>query len=157
MDDYTYDYGTYDSTYQMSDGDAALLGTAICGFYIVMLVLVLVMMAGMWKMFIKANKPGWAAIVPIYNIIVLLEIVGRPAWWVVLYIIPVANLVATIMVSIDVAKAYGKGTGTAIGLIFLPYIFYPMLGFGKAQYQGSANTVSVADVPVTPPPAPAAV
>jgi hypothetical protein len=128
---YNYDYGSG------ADGAAALFGGAfLCVYYIVMLAFVAVYIASLWKIFVKAGKPGWAAIVPIYNIITLLEIVGRPVWWIVLYIIPFVNIYMAIQIPLDVAKAFGKSTGFAIGMIFLPVIFYPMLGFGPAQYVG---------------------
>jgi hypothetical protein len=100
-------------------------------------VLVLVI-AGFWKVFVKAGEPGWAAIVPIYNIITLLKIAGRPAWWFILMILPIVNFVVAILVSIDVARKFGKGTGFGIGLALLPMIFYPMLGFGSASYNSAA-------------------
>lgn len=151
MDDYTYDnydYGVYDTqTTQLTEAQSATFVGVICGFYIIVIILILIAVAGIWKMFVKANKPGWAAIVPFYNIIVMLEIIGRPLWWLVLCLIPVVNFVASIILSLDVAKAYGRGVGTGIGLIFLPYIFYPILGFGKATYVGP-----VAGTPTTSTP-----
>ena len=97
------------------------------------------LIASMWKVFAKAGKPGWAAIIPIYNIIVLLEIVGRPLWWILLLLVPLVNLVVMIMVYIDLAKAFGKGVGFAIGMILLSFIFWPILGFGSARYMGAPN------------------
>jgi hypothetical protein len=94
------------------------------------------MLAGLWGVFAKAGKPGWAAIVPFYNIIVFLEIVGRPLWWFVVAIIPCVNIVFAVAAGLDVAKAFGKGTGYAVGLILLPFVFYPMLGFGPDSYLG---------------------
>jgi hypothetical protein len=88
-----------------------------------------------WKIFTKAGQPGWAVIVPIYNIIVLMKIVGKPAWWVLLMLIPVVNFVVLIMVDIELAKRFGKGMGFALGLIFLGIIFAPILAFGSAKYQ----------------------
>ena len=105
-------------------------------FMIVWLVVLVAVIAGMWKMFEKAGKPGWAAIVPIYNIIVLLEIVGRPLWWVVLFLIPCVSIVAWIIIAIDVAKAFGKDVAFGIGIALLGFIFIPMLGFGDARYVG---------------------
>lgn len=93
-------------------------------------------LAGFWKVFVKAGKPGWAALIPIYNAIVLMDIVGRPIWWVALLIIPFVNFVVAIIVALDVANRFSKGTGFGIGLAFLPFIFYPILGFGDAQYRG---------------------
>ncbi len=101
---------------------------------IVMFALMLVAIAGIWKTFEKAGKPGWAAIVPIYNIIVLLEIVGKPLWWIVLFFIPCINIIAPIIIGIEMAKVFGKDAGYGIGLGLLPFIFYPLLGFSDAQY-----------------------
>jgi hypothetical protein len=89
-----------------------------------------------WKIFTKAGKPGWASIVPIYNILVLLEIVGKPWWYLLLLLIPVANIVILIMVMIDLAKVFGKDGGFAVGLIFLSIIFMAILAFGSAKYLG---------------------
>ncbi len=85
---------------------AAVLGGMVC-YMVVMLAIAIVVIAGMWKTFDKAGKPGWAAIIPIYNIIVLLEIVGRPIWWIILYLLPCVNIVVAIIVSIDLAKSFG--------------------------------------------------
>ena len=94
------------------------------------------MIIAMWKIFTKAGKPGWASIIPIYNIWVMLEVVGRPGWWLLLMLIPGVNLVIAIILLIDLAKSFGKGGGFAVGLLLLPYVFFPILGFGKAQYVG---------------------
>jgi hypothetical protein len=109
------------------------------GLIVALAVLVLVI-AGCWKVFTKAGQPGWASIVPIYNVVVLLKIVGRPLWWVILFFIPLVNFVIGIMVCIEVAKSFGKGAGFGIGLAFLGVIFYPILGFGSARYAGPVNT-----------------
>lgn len=116
---------------------AAAFGT---GFMIVWLAIAILMIASMWKVFVKAGKPGWAAIIPIYNFVVLCEIAGKPAWWVVLLFIPVVNFIIIIILSIALAKKFGKGTGYGLGLAFLGVIFYPMLGFGSAQYDPNAVT-----------------
>ncbi|MBT4865784.1 MAG: signal peptidase I [Planctomycetaceae bacterium] len=89
---------------------------------------------GLWKIFAKAGKPGWASIVPIYNAIVLLEIVGKPIWWLLLMCIPCVNIVIIVMVYIELAKCFGKDAAYGLGLAFLSPIFLPMLGFGSAQY-----------------------
>ena len=109
------------------------------GFFIFLMVVMVVMIASLWKVFAKAGQPGWAAIFPIYNAIVLLQIIGRPLWWIVLLMIPLVNVVVGILVCIDLAKCFGKGTGFALGLAFLGVIFYPILGFGSARYLGIAG------------------
>ena len=110
--------------------------TIILIIYIGILIAVI---AGGWKMFEKAGKPGWAFIVPIYNIIVLLEIVGKPIWWIVLFIIPVVNIVVFIMVYHALSKSFGKDIGFTLGLLFLSFIFIPLLGFGDAKYVGAGG------------------
>ena len=99
-----------------------------------------VMIASMWKVFVKAGQPGWAAVVPVYNFVVLLKIVGKPLWWIALFFVPLANFVVMILVAIELAKNFGKSTGFGIGLAFLGFIFYPILGFGGAQYLGPGVT-----------------
>ena len=105
---------------------------------LVWLAVIVAILAGFWKVFVKAGQPGWACLVPTYNIVVMLQIVGRPIWWLVLLLIPIVSLVVMIIVSIDMAKSFGKGTGFGVGLALLGPIFYPMLGFGDAKYQGPA-------------------
>lgn len=124
-------------TYEPGAADAADAAVGLVGG-LLYIVLIVVLVAAMWKIFVKAGKPGWAAIVPIYNIIVLLEIVGRPVWWIVLALIPFVNFVFIFIIAIDLAKSFGKGTGFALGLIFVAPVFYPILGFGSARYQGPA-------------------
>jgi uncharacterized protein DUF5684 len=104
-------------------------------FWIVWLAVVVFMIAAWWKVFTKAGKPGWAAIVPIYNIIVLLEIAGKPLWWILLMLIPLVNIVVGIIVYVAFARNFGKGVGFALGLIFLGFIFFPILAWGDAEYR----------------------
>ena len=105
-------------------------------FFIIMLAILVVVIASVWKVFVKAGQPGWAAIVPVYNAIVLLQIIGRPLWWIVLLMIPLVNIIVGILLYIDLAKSFGKSTGFAFGLLFLGFIFFPILGFGDARYLG---------------------
>jgi len=119
-------------------GGMAVLFTGV--FLIVMLAIAVVMIASLWKVFMKAGQPGWAAIVPVYNLVVLLQIVGRPLWWIVLCMIPFVNLVIVILVYIDLAKSFGQSTGFGLGLVLLSFIFFPILGFGSARYLGPAAT-----------------
>jgi len=93
------------------------------------------MIASMWKVFTKAGEPGWAAIVPIYNFVVLLKIAGKPIWWIVLFLIPFVNFIMAILVCISLAANFGKGAGFGLGLVFLGFIFYPILAFSDAEYQ----------------------
>ena len=105
---------------------------------VIELAIAVLMIASLWKVFSKAGQPGWASIVPIYNAYVLLKIAGKPGWWLLLFFIPFVNLVIAILAVVGLAKNFGKGGGYVIGLILLPIIFYPMLAFGDAQYQGEA-------------------
>jgi hypothetical protein len=95
--------------------------------------------AGLWKTFEKAGEPGWAAIVPIYNIYLMCKIGARPGWWTILFFIPCVNIIIAIIVSLDIAKNFGKGAGFGIGLALLGFIFYPILGFGDARYLGKKS------------------
>jgi hypothetical protein len=121
-------------------GDEGLVATLVIGgLLIVGFVLAVVVMAAMWRVFAKAGQPGWAAIVPIYSTVVLLQIVGRPLWWLILFFIPVVNIVIGIVVCADLARSFGKGPGFAVGLLLLSFIFFPILAFGDARYLGPAG------------------
>ena len=101
------------------------------------LVVLLILIIGTWRLFTKAGKPGWAAIVPFYNAYTLLKIAGRPGWWLVLLLIPVVNLVIGFIVAIDLARAFGRGTLFGIfGLFLFSPVGYAILGFGNARYLG---------------------
>jgi len=116
---------------------AAAAGGGIMGMCCLVLeiAIIVVVIIGLWKTFEKAGKPGWASIIPFYNLYVLTEIAGRPILWFILLLIPCVNIIAHIVVSIDVAKNFGKDTLYGVGLFLFPFIFYPMLGFGDAKYQ----------------------
>ncbi|MET0779736.1 MAG: DUF5684 domain-containing protein [Candidatus Saccharimonadales bacterium] len=115
-------------------------------FYFVCLgVIAVIALVSLWKIFVKAGQPGWAAIVPIYNYLVLLRIVGRPWWWILIMlvgVIPVVGWIVTFAVGIiilnDLAKSFGKGPGVTVLLVLLPFIGYPYLAFGDAKYHGPA-------------------
>jgi Family of unknown function (DUF5684) len=98
------------------------------------------LIATMWRVFTKAGQPGWAAIVPFYNTVVLLRIVGRPWWWLLLMFIPFVNIVLLFIVYIDLAKSFGKGTGFGVLTVFFPYVCLPILAFGDARYVGPAGS-----------------
>ena len=124
----------------LGQSDDAAAVAAAGGFGVFMLVyfaVIILWIVGMWKMFGKAGKPGWAAIIPIYNGIVMLEIAGKPIWWILLLMVPFVNFVIVVLLYLAIAERFGKGGGFAVGLILLPFIFIPMLGFGDATYQGS--------------------
>src|SRR5437660_912103 len=102
------------------------------------LLFALLIIVAMWKVFTKAGQPGWASIIPIYNLYIWCKIVGRPWWWILLMLIPFVNFIVAIILCIDMAKSFGKGAGFGIGLALLGIIFWPILGFSSAQYQGAA-------------------
>ena len=107
-------------------------------FWICYFAVIVLLIAAIWKVFSKAGQPGWAAIIPIYNIYVMCKVAGRPGWWLLLMLIPLVNVIIAIILNVDIAKHFGKGIGFAIGMILLPFIFWPILGFGGAQYQSAA-------------------
>lgn len=123
----------YEYEYASDPGVFAALGV---GYLIFMFVIIAFYIVCYWKVFTKAGQPGWAAIVPIYNIVVLLQIVGRPVWWIVLLLIPCVNIVIALLVYLDLARVFGKGTGFGIGLFLLGIVFLPILAFGDAEYTG---------------------
>jgi hypothetical protein len=104
--------------------------------FVVYLAVLVLLIAALWRVFTKAGKPGWAAIIPIYNAYVLLQIVGRPGWWLILMFIPFVNILIAIMVYLELAQVFGKDTLFGCLMIILPFIFIPVLAFGDAQYQG---------------------
>lgn len=103
---------------------------------LIIIVLSFLAIIGMWKVFTKAGKPGWAILIPIYNTIVMLEIAGRPIWWIILLFIPFVNVVISIIIALDIANKFGKGPAFGLGLAFFPFIFYPVLGYGDSKYNG---------------------
>lgn len=112
----------------LAEGDGSA-GGGVFGLLVAIL-----MIASLWKVFAKAGEPGWAAIIPIYNTFVLLKIAGKPWWWLLLCLIPIVNFIVLIVVAMSIAGKFGKGAGFGIGLVLLPFIFYPMLGFGSSTY-----------------------
>ena len=113
---------------------------------IISLAIAVLIIVAMWKVFTKAGQPGWASIIPIYNLYVLCKIAGRPGWWLLLILIPFVNVIVLIILCIDVSKSFGSGVGFGLGMAFLGFIFWPILGFGSAHYQGPSaggGTVAV--------------
>ena len=126
------------NTDQFDSSTSAAAGAFVLILFLVYFALIVLVVAGQWKMFTKAGKPGWACLVPIYNIIVWVEVAGRPIWWFLLLFVPLVNIVISIILLIDITKKFGRGGGTIVGLIFLPFVFVPILGFGSAQYNAEA-------------------
>ncbi|MBY0347289.1 MAG: hypothetical protein GTN67_04190 [Hydrotalea flava] len=124
----------------MNDFSFALFDT-IAFAYLAIILLVLI---AQWKIFEKAGQPGWACIIPIYNFIVLMRVIGKPWWWLLLMLIPVVNIVFAIWSVNLLSKSFGKEEGFTIGLLILPFIFYPILAFGDATYKGPAGNNYVA-------------
>jgi hypothetical protein len=108
------------------------------------LVVSLLSVIGKWKLYTKAGKPGWAAIIPIYSTIVMLEIVGKPLWWVFLIIFPCTSFIFFIWATNLLSKSFGQSEGFTIGLLIFPFIFYPVLGFGSYQYLGPSAQEAMA-------------
>jgi len=104
---------------------------------ILYLAVIVLLIVSMWKIFVKAGQPGWASIIPIYNLIVLLQIVRKPIWWIVLMLIPIVNFIIFIILSIELAKVFGKSTGFGVGLALLGFVFFPILAFSDATYQAA--------------------
>lgn len=147
---------------------ASILGIFAGIFFVivaVVLVLLIIIIVSTWKLFTKAGQPGWAAIVPIYNSYILVQVARLPIYYFVIILVPmlvniakvtvpepvdtVINIVTFITysyITYNVAKQFGKGIGYTIGLVFLPFIFYPMLAFGDSVYLEQASS----DTPVAP-------
>jgi hypothetical protein len=99
-------------------------------------ILAIVGIVAMWKVFVKAGQPGWAAIIPIYNILVLLKVINRPWWWILLLLVPIVDIVILIIVIFDLGKSFGKGGAWSFFLLLvLSVIGYLILGFGKSEYK----------------------
>jgi hypothetical protein len=125
------------------------------GFFVWMWVLAVIVLAilPLWGIFLKAGEEGWKAVIPIYNYYVLLKVVGRPGWWLLLYLVPIVNFVIYIIVMNDLSKSFGHGAGFTVGLVLLNWIFLMILAFGSSAYRGPAAMAGVGGS-VPPPPAP---
>jgi hypothetical protein len=112
-----------------------MLGLGIV-FIVIMLAIAVFLIAAMWKIYVKAGREGWEAIIPFYNMYVLLKIVGKPGWWLILMLIPFVNYVFIVWTYNMLSKSFGKEEGFTVGLVLLSPVFIPILGFGGAQYLG---------------------
>lgn len=128
--DTSMNYVSYDESTHVSVSEGGL-GLGILAFWLAFIV---AMIASGWKIFTKAKLPGWGILVPIYNVYLQFKLAGHPnwAWWLLL---PPVAAILLIVANFKIAKKFGKGTGFALGLWFLPIIFYPILAWGDAQYQ----------------------
>lgn len=124
----------------MNDFPFALFDT----FALTYLAIIILVLIAQWKIFEKAGQPGWACIIPIYNFIVLMRVIGKPWWWLLLLLIPFVNIVLAIWSVNLLSKSFGKEESFTIGLLLLPFIFYPILAFGNATYKGPAGNNFVA-------------
>lgn len=113
---------------------ALLAGLLGAGTLLPLLLLLLLMLASLWKVFAKAGEAGWKAIVPVYNVFILIQIAGKPWWWFLLLLIPGVNIIIGILLNIALAERFGKGALFGLGLSFFGIIFFPVLAFGKAEY-----------------------
>jgi hypothetical protein len=135
-------------TYSTGGGGAAVFGIIFSLLFFVLAILPL------WFIFTKAGEEGWKAIIPIYNWIVLLKIVGRPWWYILLFLIPIVNIIILIIVMNDLSKSFGHGPGFTVGLVFLNWIFLMILAFGSSRYRGPAAAAALPSGSSMPPPAP---
>jgi hypothetical protein len=139
-----------DSSQALTGAQAGGLAAFMGAFWIIWLAMIVVMIIAYWKIFTKAGEEGWKCIIPIYNVIILLKIVGRPWWWLLLMLIPFVDFIILIIIMNDLSKSFGHGLGFTLGLIFLNFIFYLILGFGSSKYIGPGG---VAPAPAYTPPA----
>jgi Family of unknown function (DUF5684) len=130
-------------------GNGGASGGAVFFWFILIYILFVIPYYGI---FTKSGRPGWGAFIPIYNTVVLLEVVGRPVWWIILFFIPIVNIVIFIIVMNDLSKSFGHGAGFTIGLIFLSWIFMMILAFGSSTYRGPAAAPATVGAPPPPPP-----
>ncbi|WP_207798883.1 DUF5684 domain-containing protein [Taibaiella soli] len=98
--------------------------------------LTILMIVSQWKIYQKAGFEGWECIIPFYNLYILTKIIGKPSWWMLLIFIPIANIVFIVWMVNLLSKSFGKSEGFTVGLIFLGFVFYPILAFGDATYIG---------------------
>ncbi len=123
----------------MDDAYVAAAAGVMMVYMVILLIVSIISLVGLWKIFVKAGKPGWGAIIPIYNMYCLFEMSFGTGWLFLLCFVPCVNAVMMIIMWIKLAQAFGKGAGYGVGILLVPFIFLPMLGFGDAQYVGSVQ------------------
>ena len=122
---------------QSSDIIGVPVGSAVVLLF--QFALVGIQVAGMWAVFSKAGHAGWKAIIPIYNLYVMLQLGEQAWWWLILVFVPVVNLYAVYKIHAGVARAFGRGIGFGLGLAFLGILFFPLVGFGDYQYRNTGQ------------------
>lgn len=140
MDDY---YATSAPT----GGEVAMMAGLGIVWFIFVFGMLAIMIVAFWKIFTKAGEKGWKSLIPFYNTWVMLEIAGKPGWWLFLMFIPVVNIVIIIMMYNGLSKSFGKGIGYTLGLIFLSPIFFLMLAFGNAKHLKTAGGSNGENIP----------
>lgn len=116
--------------------DGLFAETLTAGYYVAVLVIYILLIVAWWRIFQKAGQPGWASLIPIYNLYILFKISMGSGWFFLLEFIPVANIIIDIILKVKLSKAFGYPGIFALGLIFLPNIFQLILGFDRSQYIG---------------------
>ena len=117
-----------------------LFGLGVTTWVSISLFIAVVYIVAQWRIYEKAGQPGWAVLIPIYNVYILLKIIGKPWWWMLLlFFIPGVNIIFAIWMVNLLSKSFGKDVLFTIGLLVLGIIFYPVLGFGDAKYLGPAG------------------
>jgi hypothetical protein len=134
----------------MEDLSRLLAPLAALLFILIGLAFTVFWIAGAWKMFEKAGQPGWGILVPVYNLLLIVRIAGSPDWMFILLLIPGVNIVAHIFVCLELGKRFSRGAAFTIGLIFIPAVFYALIGFSSSRYTPPLLTSS-ADLPPTDP------
>ena len=124
----------------MSEFQELFLGLTISTWLSISLFIAVIYIVAQWKIYEKAGQKGWAALIPIYNIYILLKIIGKPSWWLLLiFFVPFLNIILIIWMTNLLSKSFGKDVLFTLGLIFFGFIFYPILGFSDAKYIGPAG------------------
>lgn len=129
---------SYEEDKQMDNSVYAALAGVLIIWELIGLAVTIFILIAWWKIFVKAGKPGWAAIVPFYNMYCMFEMSFGNGWMFLLCFVPCVNVVMLIIMWIKLAQAFGQGAAFGVGLIFLPIVFLPILAFGDSQYYGPA-------------------
>lgn len=119
----------------LADATTNAAGGAVGVAFLLAIALLVFYLGATWKVFTKAGRAGWLSLIPIVNTVVLCQIAGKSGWWVLLLLIPFVDIIVAIMLILELSRAFGHGMGFALGLLFLGFIFWPILGYGSSQYR----------------------